>query len=100
MEEDGQAPAYMVLIPRVLQIFLCQEIIGHGYTKEVPDQQRHQDKMLDKGLGMIRNGIPVQTLKVNFAVDIMLGEASGVVSMKRGVATEESIDNNSCAERG
>jgi len=32
----------------------------------------------DKGLGMIRNGIPVRTLEVDFGVDIMLGEGSGI----------------------
>jgi len=53
----------------------------------------------DKGLGMIRNGIPVRTLKLNFGVDIMLGEGGGIVGMKRGVAAEESVDDDVCAER-
>ena len=56
-------------------------------------------EMSDKGLGMIRNGIPVQTLKVDFWVDIMLGEGSGVVGMKRGVAAAKSIGDDVHAER-
>jgi len=56
--------------------------------------------MLDKGLGMIRNRIPVQTLKVDFRVDIMLGKARGVIGMKRGIAAEKSVGNDGCAERG
>jgi len=48
---------------------------------------------------MIRNGIPVRTLKLNFGIDIMLGGGGGIVSMKRGVAAEENIDDNVCAER-
>jgi len=53
----------------------------------------------DKGLGMIRNGIPVRTLRLNSGVDIMLGEGSGVVGMKRGIAAEESVGDDVCAER-
>jgi len=56
--------------------------------------------MLNKGLGIIRNRIPVQTLKVDFGVNIMLGKASGVISIKRGIAAKESIGNDSSAERG
>ena len=52
----------------------------------------------DKGLGMIRNGSPVQTLKLDFGVDIMLSEGSGTVGMKRGVAVE-SVGDDVCAER-
>jgi len=37
----------------------------------------------DKGLGMIRNGIPVRTLKLGFGVDIMLGKCSGVVGNEK-----------------
>ena len=48
---------------------------------------------------MIRNGISVRTLKVDFGVDIMLGEGSGVVGMKRGVAAKESVGDDVCRER-
>ena len=53
----------------------------------------------DKGLGMIRNRIQVRTLKLGFGVDIMLGKCSGVVGMNRGVATEESVSDDVCADR-
>jgi len=48
---------------------------------------------------MIRNGIPVRTLKLDSGVDIMLGEGSSVVGMKRGVAAEDSVDDDGCEDR-
>ena len=48
---------------------------------------------------MIRNGISVRTLKVDFGVDIMLGEGNGVVGMKREVAAKESVGDDVCVER-
>jgi len=48
---------------------------------------------------MIRNGVPVPTLKFDFKVGIMLGKGGGVVCMKRGVAAEESVDDDGCADR-
>jgi len=48
---------------------------------------------------MIRSGIPVRTLKFDSGVDIMLGEGSGVVGMKRGVVAEESVDDDVYTER-
>jgi len=29
----------------------------------------------------------------------MLGKGSGIVSMKKGIATEESVSNNVCVDR-
>ena len=62
-------------------------------------EQVESGEMLDKELGMIRNGTQVRTLKLGFGVDIMLGKCSGVVGMKRGVVTEESVGDDVCADR-
>ena len=62
-------------------------------------EQVESGEMLDKELGMIRNGTQVRTLKLGFGVDIMLGKCSGVVGMNRGVATEESVSDDVCADR-
>ena len=62
-------------------------------------EQVESGEMLDKELGMIRNRIQVRTLKLGFGVDIMPGKCSGVVGMNRGVATEESVSDDVCADR-
>ena len=56
-------------------------------------------KMSDKGLGMIKNGIPVWTFKLDFRVDIMLGEGIGVVGTKGEIAAEESVGDDGRAQR-
>ena len=46
-------------------------------------EQVESGEMLDKELGMIRNGTQVRTLKLGFGVDIMLGKCSGVVGNEK-----------------
>jgi len=52
----------------------------------------------DEGFGLFGNGVPVQTLKFDFGIG-GLGEGGGVVGTERGVATEENIGDDGCAER-
>ena len=57
-------------------------------------------KTSDKGFGlMIRNRIPLRTLKFDSGIGILLGEGGSVVSTKKGVAAEESVGDDGCAER-
>jgi len=50
------------------------------------------DKTLDKGFGLVRDKVPVRTLKFDFGVGILLGKGRSVVGTKRGAATEENED--------
>ena len=53
----------------------------------------------NEGFGLFGNRVPVRTLKFNFGISDLLGEGSGVVSSKRGVAAEEDVGDDGCAER-
>jgi len=52
----------------------------------------------DERFGLFGNRVPVRTLKFNFEIGGLLGEGGGVVSMKRGVAAEEDVGDDGCAE--
>jgi len=41
---------------------------------------------------LVRNRVPVRTLKFDFGVGILLGKGRSVVGTKRGAATEENED--------
>jgi len=53
----------------------------------------------DEGFGLFGNGVPIRTLKFDFGIGGLLGEGGGVVGTERGVATEENIGDDGCAER-
>ena len=48
---------------------------------------------------MIGNQVPVQTLKSDFGVGVLLGDGGGVVGMKTEVATDEKIGEAAQRER-
>jgi len=52
----------------------------------------------DEGFGLFGNGVSVRTLKFDFGIGGLLGEG-GVVGTERGVATEEDVGDDGCAER-
>ena len=53
----------------------------------------------DEGFGLLGNGVPVRTLKFDFGSCDLLGEGGGVVGTEKGVATEENVGDDGCAER-
>ena len=56
-------------------------------------------KTSDKGFSLIGNRVPVRTLEFDFRVRVLLGQGGGVVGAKRGVAAEENVGDDGCAER-
>ena len=57
------------------------------------------DDTSDKGFGLVRDKVPVRTLKFGFRVGILLGEGGGVVGTRRGIATEENAGDDGRAHR-
>jgi len=49
------------------------------------------DDTLDKGFGLVRDKVLVQTLKFGFRVGILLGEGDRVVGMRRGIARKTQM---------
>ena len=62
-------------------------------------EQIDSGETADERFGLFGNRVPVRTLKFNFEIGGLLGEGGGVVSMKRGVAAEEDVGDDGCAER-
>jgi len=61
-------------------------------------EQIDSGETADERFGLFGNRVPVRTLKFNFEIGGLLGEGGGVVSMKRGVAAEEDVGDDGCAE--
>ena len=57
------------------------------------------DDTSDKGFGLVRDKVPVRTLKFGFRVGILLGEGGGVVGTRRGIATGENAGDDGRAHR-
>ena len=53
----------------------------------------------DIRLGLIRNRVPIRTLKFNFGIGVLLGVGRGAVGTKRGLAAEENVGNHGCTGR-
>ena len=69
-------------------------VVGGGKMEPI-----ESGKTSDKGLGLIKNRVPIRTLKFDFWASILLGKGGGVVGTIRGVSTEENISDDGCAER-
>ena len=54
-------------------------------------------KSLDDGFSLIGNRVP--TLEFDSGISDLLGEGNGVFGTKRGVAGEENVGDDGCAER-
>jgi len=52
----------------------------------------------DEGFNLFGNGVPVRTLKFNSGIGGLLGEGGGVIGTERGIATEENVGDDGCAE--
>jgi len=53
---------------------------------------------LDERFGLFGNRVPVWTQKFDFGIGGLLGEGDSVVGTEIGVATEENLGDDGCAE--
>ena len=74
---------------RVVQSLLGDRIVQCIESGETSDQ----------GLGLVKNRVPVQTLKFDCGVSIFLGENGGVISIRREIATEENAGDDGYIHR-
>jgi len=70
----------------------ASSVVGGGKMEPIESGETS-----DKGLGLIKNRVPIRTLKFDFWASVLLGK--GVVGTIRGVVTEENTSDDGCAER-